>query len=224
MAKKIEDRLISGWASDEKRTLLDLATGGRAKTSEDSPSLLGIAKSAYGSLQEAGARQQEELNRPITVSVGGRDIDLGVSQADLFGYVTGALGKGTKFSKTDVFSVNPSQAQSVLKALPGKVEDNLGKLLKDPGKVVSDISKTLKGKYHPKFILQVLRQHYREMIGDTRRRTLERQGKAVGRKNYKTGQEWVEYPKPPIPKSLRGKEQKDPGIRGLFDEYDQGPY
>ena len=224
MANKIEDRLVSGWADDEKRTLLDLATGGRAKTSEDLPSLLDVAKSAYGALKASGEKQQKELNRPITVSVGGRDIDLGVSQADLFGYVTGALGKGTKFSKTDVFSVNPSQAQSVLKALPGKVEDNLGKLLKDPGKVVSDISKKLKGKYHPKFILQVLRQHYREKIGHTDRSTLMREGKAVTRKNYKTGQEWVEYPKPPIPKSLRGKEQKDPGIRGLFDEYDQGPY
>tara|TARA_R100001530_G_scaffold35953_1_gene28041 strand:+ start:76 stop:690 length:615 start_codon:yes stop_codon:yes gene_type:complete len=39
MANKIEDRLVSGWASDEKRTLLDLATGGRFKTSEDLPEI-----------------------------------------------------------------------------------------------------------------------------------------------------------------------------------------
>ena len=39
MAKKIEDRLVSGWAADEKRTLLDLATGGRFKTSEDLPEI-----------------------------------------------------------------------------------------------------------------------------------------------------------------------------------------
>ena len=31
MANKIKDRLVSEWASDEKRTLLDLATGGRIK-------------------------------------------------------------------------------------------------------------------------------------------------------------------------------------------------
>jgi hypothetical protein len=31
VANKIEDRLVSEWASDEKRTLLDLATGGRIK-------------------------------------------------------------------------------------------------------------------------------------------------------------------------------------------------
>ena len=201
MANKIEDRLISGWASDEKRTLLDLATGGRAKTSEDSPSLLGIAKSAYGSLKEAGSRQQEELNRPLTVSVGGRDIDLGISKSDLFGYVTGGtLGKGATFAKTDVFKVNPSQAKSVLKALPGKVEENLGKLLKDPEKLVSDISKILKGKYYPGFILQVLRQHYRKLIG----RPTAKQGVS---KVTKEGHRYTEPYVKPRPKSLREKGQ-----------------
>ena len=202
MARNPEDMLVDEFVSEDRRSLLDIASGGRYETSEDLPSLLDVAKSAYGSLKEYGARQQEELNRPITVSYGGEDIDLGVSQADLFGYVTGTLGRGATFAKTDVFGVNPSQARSVLKALPGKVEDNLGELLKDPGKLISEVSKNLKNKYRPEFILQVLRQHYRELIGRPSRQTLEREGGAFVKKTM-AGQEYLAYPKKPIPKSLK---------------------
>ena len=123
MANKIEDRLVSEWADDEKRTLLDLATGGRFKTSEDLPSLLGLAKRAYGALKASGEKQQEELNKPMIASVGGREIDLGITQGQLHFLTLGSIGDGPK-----------SQASYLLRRIQdirrGQKAEEIGSILK----------------------------------------------------------------------------------------------
>ena len=97
MAGNAEDMLMNNFVEEDKRSLLDLASGGKYKTSEDLPSLLDVAKGAYGSLKEAGARQQEELNKPITyTSPSGEVIDLGITQGHLVGLATGTIGGSFK--------------------------------------------------------------------------------------------------------------------------------
>ena len=124
MARNPEDMLVDEFVSEDRRSLLDIASGGRYETSEDLPSLLDVAKSAYASLKETGARQQAELNKPLTyTSPSGEVVDIGVTQKQLLGLVMGSIGDGPK-----------SQASYLLKRIQdirrGHRVEEVGSILK----------------------------------------------------------------------------------------------
>ena len=178
MARNAEDMLVDEFVSEDSRSLLDIATGGKIKHAGvgkyagqegGPPALLDVAKSAYGSLKEYGARQQAELNKPLTFTgSGGEVVDTGVTQGQMLGYVSGTFGG---------YKNNPSQYRRVIEHIPKELRTfkGLSAAMKDPVKLVKDIysriaktsEKSGRGKYEPKFIKEVL-DDYQKGLGERR--------------------------------------------------------
>ena len=96
----IEDKLIGSWANQDRRSLLDLATGGRAKHGgtgkyRGEPGAISplseVIPNLWGKVKEAGIRQQSELSREIFPGHG-------VTGSDIMGLATGSAGLITKVS------------------------------------------------------------------------------------------------------------------------------
>jgi len=141
MANNTEGQLIDLWKEEDKRTLLDIATGGKYKTSKDLPTLPEV----YEGMSEY---QEREM---------GKEVIPGLTQGELYGTVMGSVAG---------WSNNPTQYGRVLSAIPKRLQESFGafkEAMKDPGKLIKSINRKLtnkrggpEGRYDEKFIKEVM--------------------------------------------------------------------
>ena len=81
----VEDTLVNGWTAEDKRSLLDLVTGGKYSVAKDLPPLTEVAPKLWDKVKEAGVRQRADLSKEIYPGYG-------VTGSDLMGMVIGSSG------------------------------------------------------------------------------------------------------------------------------------
>ena len=81
----VEDTLVNGWTAEDKRSLLDLVTGGKYSEAKDLPPLTEVAPKLWDKVKEAGVRQRADLSKEIYPGYG-------VTGSDLMGMVIGSSG------------------------------------------------------------------------------------------------------------------------------------
>jgi len=89
----VEDNLVNGWTAEDKRSLLDLVTGGKYSEAKDLPQLTEVAPRLWGTVKEAGLRQQAELSKEIYPGSG-------ITGSDVMGVATGAFGATVRTAST----------------------------------------------------------------------------------------------------------------------------
>ena len=89
----IEDNLVNGWTAEDKRSLLDLVTGGKYSEAKDLPPLTEVVPKLWDKVKEAGVRQQDELSKEIYPGSG-------VTGSDMMGMVIGSSGGIVKTAST----------------------------------------------------------------------------------------------------------------------------
>ena len=82
---EVEDTLVNGWTAEDKRSLLDLVTGGKYSEAKDLPPLTEVVPKLWDKVKEAGVRQQDELSKEIYPGSG-------VTGSDMMGMVIGSSG------------------------------------------------------------------------------------------------------------------------------------
>jgi len=90
---QVEDNLVDGWTAEDKRSLLDLVTGGKYSEAKDLPPLTEVIPSIWGKVKEAGVRQQAELSKEIYPGSG-------ITDYDILGTATGAFGATIRTAST----------------------------------------------------------------------------------------------------------------------------
>ena len=81
----VEDTLVNGWTAEDKRSLLDLVTGGKYSEAKELPPLTEVAPKLWDKVKEAGVRQRADLSKEIFPGYG-------VTGSDLMGMVIGSSG------------------------------------------------------------------------------------------------------------------------------------
>jgi len=89
----VEDTLVNGWTAEDKRSLLDLVTGGKYSEAKDLPPLTEVVPKLWGQVKEAGVRQQADLSKEIYPGYG-------VTGSDLMGMVIGSSGEVIRTAST----------------------------------------------------------------------------------------------------------------------------
>ena len=89
----VEDNLVNGWTAEDKKSLLDLVTGGKYSEAKDLPPLTEVVPKLWDKVKEAGVRQQDELSKEIYPGSG-------VTGSDMMGMVIGSSGGIVKTAST----------------------------------------------------------------------------------------------------------------------------